>query len=118
MKKYSFLSAFIIFSIALCPAQELLPENAGVERYAIFIGSNEGGETNQRLMYAGTDAIAFRKTMSEIGGIPQSNSILLLEPSKDDLDDAMQTVSDMIEYNNIFFILNTFIVLCSFQLQI
>ena len=99
MKKYSFFAAFILFGASLCPAQDLLPESAGVERYAIFIGSNEGGETNQRLMYAGTDAIAFRKTMSEIGGIPQSNSILLLEPSKEDLDDAMQTVSDMIEYN-------------------
>lgn len=71
----------------------------GVDRYAIFVGSNIGGENNQRLLYAGTDAISFQKTMTEIGGIPKSQGILLLDPSKDDLDNAMRTVSEMIEKN-------------------
>lgn len=89
------LSAFILFSTFFSWAQNS-SENSGVERYAIFVGSNVGGEKNQRLMYAGTDAIAFQKTMSEIGGISSANAILLLDPSKEDLNNAMQTISKKI----------------------
>ncbi|MBQ5571194.1 MAG: caspase family protein [Treponema sp.] len=73
--------------------------SSGVERYAVFIGSNSGGKNNQRLLYAGSDAISFQKTMSEIGGIPSSNAILLLDPAKDDLDNAMQAISEKIRSN-------------------
>ncbi len=80
-------------------SQNLNAEGGGVERYAVFVGSNNGGKNNQRLLYAGADAIAFQKTMSEIGGIPSSNAILLLDPAKDDLDEAMQTISEKIRHN-------------------
>ena len=72
-------------------------EGAGVERYAVYIGSNVGGKNNQRLLYAGSDALAFQKTMSDIGGVPNSNSILLLDPAKDDVDEAMETISEIVE---------------------
>ncbi|MBR4387277.1 MAG: caspase family protein [Treponema sp.] len=103
MKKY-FLFILITFaSSILAPlglfAQANGGETNGVERYAIFVGSNNGGKNNQRLLYAGTDAISFQKTMAEIGGIPRSNGILLLDPTKSDLDEAMQTVSHMISKN-------------------
>ena len=98
------MKKFILFvMIAFVPfvvfAQSNENATSGVERYAIFVGSNNGGKDHQRLLYAGTDAIAFKKTMSEIGGIPQTNGILLLDPSKSDLDDAMQVVSSMISAN-------------------
>ena len=98
MKKFLilFISFFLVIPAFSREAEESV---GGVERYAIFVGSNVGGKDNQRLLYAGTDAIAFQKTMSEIGGIPASNAILLLDPSKSDLDDAMQTISDMIRLN-------------------
>ena len=69
-----------------------------VERYAIYIGSNEGGN-NKRLMYAGTDAASFQNIMSDIGGIRKSNSILLLDPEKDDVDNAMEYISELINKN-------------------
>ena len=34
--------------------------------------------------------------MSEIGGVPESNSILLLDPTKDNVDDALSAVSNAI----------------------
>lgn len=98
MKKILILSINLFLIIPAFP-KEAEETVGGVERYAIFVGSNVGGKDNQRLLYAGTDAIAFHKTMSEIGGIPASNAILLLDPSKSDLDDAMQTISDMIHLN-------------------
>ena len=65
-------------AVSLCGAVFAEPadtSSAGVERYAIYIGSNSGGKNNARLLYAGTDAMSFQKTMSEIGGVPESNSI-------------------------------------------
>ena len=97
IKKYLPVFILLAFSGILC-AQNV-SESSGVERYAIYVGSNEGGKNNQRLLYAGTDAIAFQKTMSEIGGIASSNAVLLLDPTKEDLDFAMQAVSDKIRAN-------------------
>lgn len=90
---------FLCSSVFLCSAvfAEAADSNStGVERYAIYIGSNSGGKNNSRLLYAGTDAMSFQKTMSEIGGVPESNSILLLDPSKENVDDALSAVSNAI----------------------
>ena len=51
----------------------------------------------QHLLYAGTDAIAFQIIMTEIGGISKSNGILLLDPTKDDVDNAFKTISGMMQ---------------------
>lgn len=95
-----FLPAFLFCAaVSLCGAVFAEPadtSSAGVERYAIYIGSNSGGKNNARLLYAGTDAMSFQKTMSEIGGVPESNSILLLDPTKDNVDDALSAVSNAI----------------------
>ena len=93
----TFFAALIFVLPASLFAQN--DEERGVERYAIFVGSHNGGKNNQRLLYAGSDAISFQKTMAEIGGIPSSNGILLLDPAKSDLDEAMQNVSSMIMQN-------------------
>ena len=93
---------FFFIMIAFAPLVIFAQSNSassGVERYAVFIGSNSGGKNNQRLLYAGSDAISFQKTMAEIGGIPSSNAILLLDPAKDDLDEAMQAISNKIRSN-------------------
>ena len=99
LKKIFIPLIFVWLLSAQAFSQNLRAESGGVERYAIFVGSNDGGKSNQRLLYAGSDARAFQKTMGEIGGIASSNGILLLEPSKDDLDEALQIISDMILRN-------------------
>jgi hypothetical protein len=73
--------------------------SGGVDRYAVFVGANNGGKNHQKLLYAASDAVAFQKTMTSIGGVSDSNGILLLDPSKSDLDDALSLVSRMIEKN-------------------
>lgn len=75
-------------------------KTSGVERFALYIGCNNGGKSNARLMYAGTDASSFQKTMSEIGGVPNSNSILLIDPTKDDVDNALNAITDAIARNS------------------
>lgn len=93
-----------IFITAICSLIGTAPifastPNTGIERYAIYIGSNFGGKNNDRLLYADTDAISFQKTMAEIGGVSNSNGILLLNPTKDEVDTALSSISDAIQRN-------------------
>ena len=98
MKKILTFFAVLCFSAALIFGSEN-EQSGGIDRYAVFVGSNTGGKNTQKLLYAASDAEAFQKTMTSIGGVPQSNGILLLDPSKSDLDDALALVSVMIEKN-------------------
>lgn len=91
MKKKFFTSVFIIFSLN-CFA-------AGVERYGLYIGANNGGNSKSILSYAESDATSFKNTMSELGGIPNENSILLLSPKKNEIDDAFAKLSNSILKN-------------------
>lgn len=85
-----------IFTFSFAAEDNFDTSTAGVERYALYIGSNVGDSTTENLLYAGTDAISFQKAMADIGGVSSSNSILLLDPSKEDIDDAMESISTSI----------------------
>jgi len=67
-----------------------------VERYALYVASNDGGPGRETLKYAGTDAKRLAKTMSEIGGISAKNSILLTDPSKTDIEEAFKAFRLMV----------------------
>ena len=102
MKK-TYIKLFILSAaLAMTPgigfSSEKNSDASTVERYAIYIGSNVGGN-NRKLLYAETDATSFQNTMAEIGGIRKSNSVLLLDPAKDDVDNAMEYISTLIEKN-------------------
>lgn len=92
------LSAALAMTPGIGFSSEKNSDASTVERYAIYIGSNVGGN-NRKLLYAGTDATSFQNTMAEIGGIRKSNSVLLLDPAKDDVDNAMEYISTLIEKN-------------------
>ena len=102
MKKIIF-TALILFSFAQLFAANTSTEGAsnentnGVDRYAIFIGSNKGGKGREQLLYAGSDAQNFQKTMTEIGGITDSNSYVLIDPSKEKIDETLNQISTKIK---------------------
>ena len=72
---------------------------SGVDRYAVFIGSNKGGKGREQLLYAGSDAKNFQKAMSEIGGLSDSNSYILIDPSKEKIDETLTKISQKITAN-------------------
>ncbi len=76
-----------------------LDNTAGVDRYAVYVGSNDGGKERERLLYAGSDAQSFQKIMSEIGGVQDSNSYVLIDPSKEKIDDTLAKISTKINLN-------------------
>ena len=101
MKKIIF-TALILFSFSQLFAANTGTESAsnentnGVDRYAIFIGSNKGGKGREQLLYAGSDAMNFQKTMTEIGGITDTNSYVLIDPSKEKIDETLRQISTKI----------------------
>ncbi len=104
MKNKLFISTFTIFlfNFTIFAANSIEKEEnlkKGVIRYAIYVGANDGGKERERLLYAGTDAQAFKKAMTEIGGVEEENSRILINPSKNNIDEAISEVSDKINSN-------------------
>ena len=94
------MKKLILITIALLSLGQIFAatdDNAsGVDRYAIYIGSNKGGKGREQLLYAGSDAQNFKKAMSEIGGVTEDNSYVLIDPSKEAIDETLNKISSKI----------------------
>lgn len=90
-----------IAAAALLFAAGLTAQNAegAVERYALYVASNKGGEGRETLRYAGSDAQTLADTMIEIGGVKRQNSFILVDSSKDEIDGALDNITSIIERN-------------------
>jgi hypothetical protein len=66
---------------------------AALRRFAMFIGSNDGGRNRVKLRYAESDARAMAGVMQELGGVAGRDSLVLLAPTSYDLDLAFQMVA-------------------------
>jgi hypothetical protein len=55
-------------------------DDGATRRLALVIGSHEGGPGRDRLVYAGADAAAFRRTLEELGGLREGDATLLVDP--------------------------------------
>lgn len=74
-------------------------EKMSVERYALYVASNNGGAKRETLKYAGTDALRLAQTMNDIGGIKAENSLILTDPTKAEIDGAFRNFKTLIERN-------------------
>lgn len=91
--KQLMISAIFIFMISKVFA-------SGVERYAVYIGSNKGGDGRAELLYAESDANNIKTAMNEVGGISEENSFLLINPGKKEIDLAMKAISEKMIRNS------------------
>ncbi len=69
----------------------LLVASAGaqeVHRYALLVGTNEGGAERATLRYAHSDAEVMADILETLGGVSADRSLLLLDPSADALRGA------------------------------
>ena len=71
-------------------------EGQGVERYALYIASNLGGEDRATLRYAGSDAEKLSATMIELGGVKKQNSFVLIDSTKAEIDGAFNNIAAII----------------------
>ncbi|WP_186002085.1 MULTISPECIES: LA_2272 family surface repeat-containing protein [Corallococcus] len=86
--------------LAVCVADAAPPDDEGkatLRRFALIVGSSEGGTGRERLRYAGTDALAMSRVLGDLGGVAPTDAVLLLEASREDLVAAlarMRTLAD------------------------
>lgn len=59
-----------------------LAEDGGVRRFAVVVGSNDGGDARVRLRYAVTDARSVASVLKQLGGVGVADSLLLEEPTR------------------------------------
>lgn len=93
MKIQTIANAIAVTALLLIPAAVQAQDKIPVERYALYVASNKGGAGRETLRYAGSDAAKLAQTMSEIGGVSSSNSMILVDPVKSDIDKAFATFS-------------------------
>jgi hypothetical protein len=80
-------AAFRAFACAALSAAVFLggaaAQNAGgtpIRRFALVMGANNGGDGLARLRYAVSDARSFAAVLTELGGVADSDLVLLVEP--------------------------------------
>ena len=88
-----------IFLILLIPGTTAVSaaDQAPLRRFALFIGSNNGGEERQRLLYARRDAETLSRVLTEVGGIAPYDAVLLSDPGRNDVDGAFSSLKGRIE---------------------
>ena len=89
------VTLFLILTIISIPvfSQE---QAVGLKRFAIFAGSNNGGDERVQLEYAETDAMAMYEVLSEIGGLASSDTIIITDPDTYDIYNAFDQMKTLI----------------------
>jgi hypothetical protein len=64
-----------------------------LRRFALVVGSNNGGSERDKLRYAGHDAATIADVLQQLGGVTKADLALLDEPDTHALDGAFDTLS-------------------------
>jgi len=81
MKLGRLASTLAVLPVLLSVAPSFgITEEGTTRRIALIIGSHEGNKDQERLVYAGSDAAAFRRTLEELGGLKKGDATLLVDP--------------------------------------
>lgn len=71
-------------------------EPLAVERFALYIAANDGGEGREQLRYAISDAKRLAQTLEEVGGVQNRNSIILTNPGRRQIHEAFDLFAERI----------------------
>jgi len=78
--------------ICIFAAASLGASETTVRRFGLFVGANNGGEERVVLRYAATDAEAVAAVMQRAGGLQAEDTILLKDPSRQELLDGIRDI--------------------------
>ena len=94
MKRTTLLLLIFLTGVCLFANQS----SQGLRRFAMFVGSNDGGHERVRLRYAESDARAMAEVMQELGGVEFNDSLVLLAPTSYDLETALLMMGTRIRH--------------------
>src|SRR5689334_14527211 len=70
----------------------LVPSSAMADRFAIVIGNHQGWKDEEPLKFAEQDAMRIQEVLTDLGGVRESNAILLLDRSAAAIRTAIKDV--------------------------
>lgn len=70
-----------------------------LERYALITGSNVGSRGTTALKYASGDAKRFQEVLNRLGGLKEENSLLLVNPGKENMLQGLAFLRSKIKKN-------------------
>jgi hypothetical protein len=70
---------------------------AGLQRFALVAGANDGGTGRVRLKYAVSDATRFGHVLKDLGGVEAPNAILLQQPTRAQLEEGLRQLGRRVE---------------------
>jgi len=91
--RYIILILFFILTTAFVFANQ---PDSSTRRFGIFIGSNNGGRERVMLRYAVTDARSIANVFTEMGGIANNDSVILVEPSIRDINRRIDALHEQV----------------------
>jgi len=91
------LSRLIICLVFLVSTASAAPDATPLRRYALVIGSNNGGGARETLRYAGHDATTIADVLRQLGGVTQPDLSLLEEPDTKALDGAFDALAARVQ---------------------
>ncbi|MDD5067783.1 MAG: caspase family protein, partial [bacterium] len=83
---------FIIIYLVSCAPFLWADKKNEVCRFVLLAGANNGGPDRKVLRYAVSDARSIDRVLREMGGVPENNRILLVEPTKEKLMAGLQAL--------------------------
>lgn len=72
-------------------------QSAPVRRFVLVVGANDGGEGRIKLRYAGSDAKAVAKVLSQLGGVEPGDAVVVLQPTSQALRRQVAALGRRIE---------------------
>ncbi|MDC0707037.1 caspase family protein [Stigmatella sp. ncwal1] len=90
------LAALCLLGAAGAAAAPLEEPRAAIRRYALMIGSSQGGAGREQLRYTGSDALALSQVMEELGGVATGDRLLLLEADRATLLTAISRMRQLV----------------------
>lgn len=94
-----FISRTVFIIVMLVSGLFLFPEDTGsrtvLRRFALVIGSNNGGKDRSVLRYATKDARSFSDVMMEMGAVAEENLVLLLDPGVEEISARFRTIRNI-----------------------
>lgn len=89
-------TASVALPVSAAPIHAGAAASTPLRRFALVIGSNNGGSVREQLRYAGHDAETIADVLRQLGGVDQVDLSLLSEPDGRALDHAFDALSDRV----------------------
>lgn len=89
---FALMLQLLVAAQAPAPAEPPAAPAATLRRFALIAGSNDGGSGRVTLRYAGSDARAMSKVLTQLGGVDSRDVVLLEDPSPQQLGSALEAL--------------------------